>query len=623
MPKVDGLPVHMLYRVVDRRDNFPAATWQSLVRVSQNIASAFNTLHSRGILMADVNETNILITKKGEARLIDCDSFQFKSKNGEYYICNVGIPLWTPPELQGKSFAQVVRTEQHDLFGLAVMLFHILFMGRHPFAGVPKTKDLLENPPPIEACIIGRQFAFSKKSTGYLGVPPNALTLDALPEKVASFFERAFVGTERPTAAEWFHELGSIDFQKCQWGHLHYRRLTACPWCSIWNSGGPNFFVTSITFDTSSSSAVEMEKLLREISNTVSLGFEDLSTEYRRHASFIWKFARHEIPALPERPPSRLPDNIHKTNFSYYFGILGLLGCLVGLAGYPSGALMWFIGGITTLLMISKGKINSDFTAEIKRRVDAYPALEKSYLMKVNEQNASGRRYQEVYAKTVSSLEKQLIEHQVTARNAFDHVRDDLRKKLMLLISDYRALPAKEQNMINERKYNSQLEDFLGKHVISKQKIAHVGPARSAILEQYGIETAWDVKHMKYVPKLGQGEHNLKVWLRRVESRFLYRPEEPVSEKTKQEVRRDVLRTEQELIARFKEIWQTWQSLLRERNPARMNQLQRTKVAEDKKQLDALNLKAEQDHRRFENELSSILEKIPQARADAKVAATL
>ena len=66
--------------------------------------------------------------------LIDADSFQF-SLNGKSYPCVVGVPDFTPPELHGKNLASVQRTIEHDNFGLAVAIFHLLFMGRHPFAG--------------------------------------------------------------------------------------------------------------------------------------------------------------------------------------------------------------------------------------------------------------------------------------------------------------------------------------------------------------------------------------------------------------------------------------------------------------------------------------------------------
>ena len=66
--------------------------------------------------------------------LIDCDSFQVNT-NGRCYPCEVGVPLYTPPELQKKSFRELIRTRNHDRFGLAILIFQLLFVGRHPYAG--------------------------------------------------------------------------------------------------------------------------------------------------------------------------------------------------------------------------------------------------------------------------------------------------------------------------------------------------------------------------------------------------------------------------------------------------------------------------------------------------------
>jgi DNA-binding helix-hairpin-helix protein with protein kinase domain len=137
MPKVTGHPIHLLYRPADRREYFPNLQWNHLVKVAQNLAAGFHALHEHHILMADINESNIFINPQGEVHFIDCDSYQFQDLQGVIHPCEVGVPLWTPPELQTVSYHQLIRKPQHDLFGLAALIFHLLFMGRHPFAGVP------------------------------------------------------------------------------------------------------------------------------------------------------------------------------------------------------------------------------------------------------------------------------------------------------------------------------------------------------------------------------------------------------------------------------------------------------------------------------------------------------
>lgn len=69
---------------------------------------------------------------------------EFSHASGVFH-CDVGVPLWTPPELQGRDFRGLTRTKNHDRFGLAVLMFQLLFMGRHPFAGVPDRPEQFES----------------------------------------------------------------------------------------------------------------------------------------------------------------------------------------------------------------------------------------------------------------------------------------------------------------------------------------------------------------------------------------------------------------------------------------------------------------------------------------------
>jgi DNA-binding helix-hairpin-helix protein with protein kinase domain len=133
--------VQNLYNPVQRAKTFPKAGWAFQVRAAKNIAAAFEQIHNAGCLMGDVNESNIMIAEKdATARLIDCDSFQIVV-GGNRHLCEVGKPDFTPPELQGKSLRGIVRTANHDRFGLAIIIYRLLFVGRHPYAGIYLGKD--------------------------------------------------------------------------------------------------------------------------------------------------------------------------------------------------------------------------------------------------------------------------------------------------------------------------------------------------------------------------------------------------------------------------------------------------------------------------------------------------
>jgi DNA-binding helix-hairpin-helix protein with protein kinase domain len=188
----------------------------------------------------------VVVSRKATVRLIDCDSFQV-THFGRTYPCRVGVPLFTPPELQGHRLDTVQRTQDHDRFGLAVLVFHLLFMGRHPFAGRHPDRVV-----PVEAAIREGLFTFGREARrqGW-EPPPFSLPLEEVTPPVADLFERAFgreaaAGGPRPTAADWVLELDALESRLVICGddprHAHARADGSCPWCRIENDGGPSFF---------------------------------------------------------------------------------------------------------------------------------------------------------------------------------------------------------------------------------------------------------------------------------------------------------------------------------------------------------------------------------------------
>lgn len=101
----------------------------NLVDIATQIASSFNHLHSKMVLMGDVSDNNILIDDNLNTHLIDCDSFQV-----EKYLCEVETDEFTPPEMMGKNFKKTPRTLKNEYFSLGVLLFKILIPGRYPFS---------------------------------------------------------------------------------------------------------------------------------------------------------------------------------------------------------------------------------------------------------------------------------------------------------------------------------------------------------------------------------------------------------------------------------------------------------------------------------------------------------
>ena len=133
MGRVTGYKdIHNLYSPRGRKIEFAKADFPFLVHAAANLARAFASIHESGTVIGDVNPGGVMVSPTdATVKLIDCDSFQVSSGTRKF-LCDVGVPIFTPPELQEKPLKGVLRSANHDNFGLAVLLFHILFMGfRH------------------------------------------------------------------------------------------------------------------------------------------------------------------------------------------------------------------------------------------------------------------------------------------------------------------------------------------------------------------------------------------------------------------------------------------------------------------------------------------------------------
>lgn len=230
---------HILYGLKSRKQKFPNAGFRFLVHAAMNVARAFATVHAHGIVIGDVNEKLAMIGHDAKVRLIDCDSFQLKVGNKQF-LCDVGVPTFTPPELQTlQTLRGIQRTEQHDAFGLAVLIFHILFLGRHPFAGRYRLPDM-----PIEKAIQEHRFAYSADRTRtQMQQPPNTPALSYSGQSLATLFEQAFAPTaakgqqKRPSAAQWTSSLEALltRLVPCAQNaaHAYVPANGTCPWCAI------------------------------------------------------------------------------------------------------------------------------------------------------------------------------------------------------------------------------------------------------------------------------------------------------------------------------------------------------------------------------------------------------
>jgi DNA-binding helix-hairpin-helix protein with protein kinase domain len=239
MPRVKGMhSILDFYNPKTRRQKCPFFNYLYLHRTARNLAAAVGALHARGYCIGDVNESNILVSDTALVTLVDTDSFQVREPDsGVVHRCGVGKPEFTPPELQGQNFGQIDRAPEHDLFGLAVLIFQLLMEGTHPFSGIYQG---IGDPPPYEARIKAGHFSYSIGRTVPYRSTPIAPKFEILHPTLRQMFVRCFEsGHEkpqmRPSAQAWQNALNEAEnaLVTCSVNnnHRYGNHMKSCPWC--------------------------------------------------------------------------------------------------------------------------------------------------------------------------------------------------------------------------------------------------------------------------------------------------------------------------------------------------------------------------------------------------------
>jgi serine/threonine-protein kinase len=125
MAFIDG--VDMGWLIEDYRRENRQMSYDSLLKVVGQIASALDYAHSQGVIHRDVKPSNIMVTAQGRAYLTDFGLVRDMAipTLGEIF----GSPQYISPE-QAINSAKAVP--QSDLYSLGVMIYEIV-AGRLPF----------------------------------------------------------------------------------------------------------------------------------------------------------------------------------------------------------------------------------------------------------------------------------------------------------------------------------------------------------------------------------------------------------------------------------------------------------------------------------------------------------
>lgn len=488
MPKVSGKdPIHMVYSPAHRRQDYPKAAWDFLLYVARNIAASFETVHAHGHIIGDVNQNSFMVGRDSKVVLIDSDSFQVNA-HGTMHLCEVGVSHFTPPELQSlSSFDGFTRTTNHDNFGLALLIFHVLFGGRHPYSGVPLRSGVGDA---LETDIKNFRYAYARdnQARGF-SPPPRSIPVSMLPDAMESMFHLAFTekgaSGARPSAQQWVAALDNLrgGLKKCNASsmHLYPDHLGSCPWCALEKQGVAYFVDLGTTFTQTSTGFVLTQ---------------------------VWAV----IQSVPAPAPLSIPTpgNFTVTAQALPAGVPGdgtitfyrLLAVGIGIAiavAAPKAMFWGIVVGVIGWFMASSAG-SSERAAERSRRSAAQQAAKKEY--------------------------DELVER--VQRDAGPAGFQAKRAELSKLRDEHQGLPQAEKqelDKLHSTAHDRQKQKFLDTCFIDSASISGVGPARKAALRSFGIETAADVSRSKVMQVRGFGESLTRAvtdWKASCERRFVF-----------------------------------------------------------------------------------------------------
>lgn len=485
MRKLAGyVPLHHIFNPMDRKRMFPDKGYNFLIHVARNVAIAFHRLHNHNLVVGDVNEGNILVNKQGMVAFIDCDSFQVPDGD-RYFFCQVGVPRYTPPELlRRQSFDKVVRTANTDNFSLAILLFQLLFLGRHPFAGRHKGAADIDE----ETAIRQKQFAYSLHNDKKKLTPPTeSLPIEKLPEAISTNFHSAFETEERPSAATWIRSLDAMseEIVQCALSKLHSypSGFEECPWCKFRKEKGIMYFLDD-SYLRANQNLINIEQFIN--------GFNATPITERR-----WT----DTTPLPELRAAPIPELIKRSRNMRRNSAAAFLA--VGLLTIP---FTWgFI--LTAIPLIAYIYIWSVWAKDLKMEKESR-ALNFTLLKK--RRTAMIVEYEHL---------PDLAEYNRTL------------SRLTQLIDQYKQLPAetdKQKQAMEEALYNEQLNDYLRQFSIEDHSIPSIGAVKKAALYSQGIRHAGHIPLLATtkVPGIGPAlEQVLLAWRRQMSGGFVYVPD--------------------------------------------------------------------------------------------------
>jgi DNA-binding helix-hairpin-helix protein with protein kinase domain len=496
MPRVDGNIVDSVMHPGMQRVHYPAVTYGFLVQVAVNVMEAAAVLHRAGIVIGDINERNIIVLPDATARFIDTDSFQI-SMAGGIGLCTVGTSTYTPVEMQGKDFAATPRTTNHDLFGLAVLLFHLLMLGRHPFAGVPRDSSFSGS---IEDAIRLGAFAYAESRQTPLSPPPNTLPIRAL-GPLAPLFERAFMDPVRPTVSEWLVGLRELKSK--------LRPCSASPRHALVAGTGPCAFCRLKHDPLSAAVGAATENTPRTIDALLRrVGALDGPPDLM---ALVHEPAPPSIETVPVHPSTLSLEEGRavaadarslRPLVAVTLGA-GLAATFLFVSGSIFGLLFAMMAGYTGLSAARECRMRW-LRGKLGAKVEPFLSQRKSFAEDL-------RKHQVLEGEAIA------LEQSISARLAQIRQRLESEAENLRTLSPHPSAPAQIAQTAFERRWR---EKQLERYFIAHARIPGIGPERLATLRSFGIESAADLNEEAVMRLPGFGgllAERLMAWRRGIE----------------------------------------------------------------------------------------------------------
>ena len=498
MPRLeaDCKPLIELYSPAQRKLNFAEVDYRFLVHTAMNLARAFQTVHEAGHLVGDVNQKNIVVNKRAEIRLVDCDSFQIQ-KGKAIFPCPVGVGEYTAPELTGKDFRTTTRTANHDNFGLAVLIFQLLFMGRSPFAGVYTGSGSPPGPDDAKGLYM---FAYADDAETRFKYkpPPKSVPFKTVPLDIRKLFSWSLSEPGqrgRPTAAQWANalELFAKSLLKCSVNDSHWysRHSSNCSWCEL-----ERFNI--VFFSENAKARVVKQTLL--INESLIKAVESLLAQSAPQPAYAVKTQPGIVSST-----LTLPEIEKSSRYKKSISICWWIALLLALTGQLGSSTWWVLSGLWLWGQVA----NAD-----NPKLALQGAVSAEWTAADNEYRAATK---------------------LLTGPAASHEQEKLAEEARRLIRQYSILPTNMTRDIDRLKSDQerlQRREYLRRFPIEMCHAQGIGIGRKSALRSFGIETAADIDENKVMNIPGFGDAYttyLRAWRDDLEKGFRFDPSKSVS----------------------------------------------------------------------------------------------